>query len=58
VALLWSTSRIVAPFVDHGASIAVVARTSGGIDDDIDGVVVVREAALAALSALVVTMMF
>jgi hypothetical protein len=56
VALLWSASRIVAPFVEHGASIAVDARTSGG-DDDIDGVVVVREAALAALSALVVTMM-
>jgi hypothetical protein len=57
VALLWSASRIVVPFVDHGASIAVDARTSGGGDDDVDGVVVVRKAALAALSALVVTMM-
>jgi hypothetical protein len=49
--------KVVAPFVDHGASIAVGARTSGGEYDDNDGVVVVREAALAALSALVVTMM-
>jgi hypothetical protein len=57
VALLWSASRIVAPFVDQGASIAVDYRTAGNDDDVIDGVVVVREAVLPALSALVVTMM-
>jgi hypothetical protein len=56
VALLWSASRTVAPFVYRGASIAVGDRTAGDDDDDTDGVVV-REAALAALSALVVTMM-
>jgi hypothetical protein len=32
--------------------------TAGAGDDDIDGMVVVREAALAALSALVVTMVY
>jgi hypothetical protein len=57
VALLWSASRIVAPFVEKGVSLALDARTAGDYDDDIDGVVVVREAALAALSALAVTMM-
>jgi hypothetical protein len=30
--------------------------TVGGVDDEIDGVAVVREAALAALAALTVTM--
>jgi hypothetical protein len=58
VALLWSASRIAAPFVDQGASMEVDIGTAGAGDDDIDGMVVVREAALAALSALVVTMVY
>jgi hypothetical protein len=59
VAFRWSASRMIAPFVDHGASMRAGCGCGGGGGDDGDeGVVdVLVEAALAALCALVETTM-